>query len=114
SAMGGMPWQRLVAITRLSESQDAAATPRAVLVRTVGLDFFEVLGIELLAGRTFSPERGDDEVPVPGETPAPRNVVVDRAFAEQFFAGPEEAVGSLLYYPADMGGGAVQIVGVVE
>src|SRR5690606_29543335 len=60
SAIGGMPWQRLVALTRLSESPDAAATARAVLVRTVGLDFFEVLGMELAAGRTYSRERGDD------------------------------------------------------
>src|SRR5690606_26560975 len=119
SAIGGMPWQRLVALTRLSESPDAAATARAVLVRTVGLDFFEVLGMELAAGRTYSRERGDDEdfaaaAAAEGEAPSPRNVVVDRAFAEQFFGGPEEAVGSLVYYPPNMGGGAVRIVGVVE
>ena len=117
SAIGGMPWQRLVALTRLSESQDPAATPRAVLVRTVGYDFFETVGIELLAGRTYSPERGDDARPAApssnGEA-APSNIVVDRAFAEQFFASPADAVGRLVYYPPDMSGGAARIIGVVE
>src|SRR5690606_25196392 len=65
SELGGMPWQRLVALTRLSESPDPSAAPRAVLVRTVGYGFFETLGIELLAGRTYSPERGDDVQPAP-------------------------------------------------
>src|SRR5690606_24576649 len=117
--LGGMPWQRLVALTRLSESLDGAATPRAVLTRPVGFDFFEVLGVELLAGRTFDPERGDDrrfgEPPQDGEAP-PANVVVDRALAEEFFGTPEEAVDRLLYYPPDILGPrrAVRIIGVVE
>src|SRR5690606_41419645 len=84
--------------------------------RTVGCGFCGTLGIELLAGRTYSPERGDDVQPAPspnGEA-EPSNVVVDRAFAEQFFASPADAVGRLVYYPPGMGGGAARIIGVVE
>src|SRR5690606_35278646 len=98
-------WQRLVLLTRLSDSPDPAAAPRAVITRPVGFDFFDVLGIELLAGRTYSPERDDDAriaaSPQDGEAP-PANVVVDRALAEQCFGTPDEAVGGLLYFPADM------------
>ena len=117
--MGGLPWQRLVAVTTLSDSLDAA--PRPVLTREVGYDFFSVMQIDLLAGREFSADRGDGAPPVEplrdGAPAHPRSVVVDRAFVEEFGLGsPAEAVGRLVYYPPDMLGPqtAVRIVGVVD
>jgi putative ABC transport system permease protein len=117
---GGLPWQRLVAITFLRAEPDESARLHRVLVRSVGYDFFAVLGIELLAGRVFDAARGDDARREPQVADAPRTptpIVVDRTFVEQFGLGsPEEAIGRSIYSLSAAGEGAVpqQIVGVVE
>jgi putative ABC transport system permease protein len=110
-----MPWQRLVAISFVSASAEATTERSRVLVRTVGRDFFEVLGIELLAGRAFDPNR--DTIPPGPRGSAPPPGIVDRAFVEQFGLGsPAEAVGRLVYFPGPAGGAGrpTEIVGVVE
>jgi putative ABC transport system permease protein len=108
-----MPWQRLVAISLVSMSPDAAAERTRVLVRTVGVDFFDVLGIDLLAGRGFSVELGDTAPQQSGEA----RVVVDRAFVEQLGLGsPADAVGRVIYTPGfgSQPGRPETIIGVVE
>jgi putative ABC transport system permease protein len=112
-----VPWTRLVPITFLGMSPEAAAERKRVLVRTVGRDFFRVLDIDLLAGRVLDEDLGDADAQGPlGGTSG--RVVVDRAFVEQFGLGsPAEAVGRLLYAPAFAGPNAAkpsEIVGVVD
>ncbi|HZF30338.1 MAG TPA: ABC transporter permease [Gammaproteobacteria bacterium] len=110
-----LPWTRLVAISLVAASPDAAAERKRVLVKTVGLGFFEVLGIELLAGRVYGAEL-DDDAGGPGSANAGR-AVVDRAFVEQFgFGSPAEAIGRVFYQPG-FGGTTSRpttIIGVVE
>lgn len=110
-----LPWTRLVAISLVAASPEAAAERTRVLVKTVGFDFFEVLGIEVLAGRVYSAALGDAE-PGPASASAHR-AVVDRAFVEQFGLGsPAEAIGREFYQPG-FGGTAsspTTIIGVVE
>ena len=117
--MAGLPWQRLVAVAFVSDSPQAP--PRRVLTRDVGFDFFEVMGMELLAGRTFSRARGEDraavEAAAPGAQAAPEPIVVDRAFVEELgFGSPAEAIDRLVYRassgPVDTP--PLRIVGVVE
>ncbi|HEX6993368.1 MAG TPA: ABC transporter permease [Gammaproteobacteria bacterium] len=109
SEFGGLPWQRLVAVTFLSAAPEQP--PRRVLTRSVGYGFFDVMGIDLLAGRVFEPERNDAAARAEGRATVP--IVVDRAFAREFGAAtPAEAVGMLVY-----GRGTsppLEIVGVVE
>ncbi|HEX6998579.1 MAG TPA: FtsX-like permease family protein [Gammaproteobacteria bacterium] len=119
--MAGLPWQRLVAVAFVTDSPEAAV-PRRVLTRPVGFDFFDVMGMELLAGRTFSRARGEDrpdaETATPGAADVPRPVVVDRAFVEEFgFGSPADAIDRLIYYAGGGPGGRpppLRIVGVVE
>jgi putative ABC transport system permease protein len=112
-----MPWTRLVAITFLGVSPDAAAERKRVLVRTVGPGFFRVLDVDVLAGRVLDEDLGDADVqgPLAG---ASGRVVVDRAFVERLGLGsPAEAVGRLLYGPPFAGPNAAkpsEIVGVVD
>lgn len=64
--------------------------------------FFEVAGIPLLAGRSFTGADRADAPPV---------VIVDRPFAERFFPG-EDPVGRVVRYPW-RGAPDMEIVGVV-
>ena len=67
----------------------------------VGTDYFENMGIELLAGRHFSPDFPSD----PQEA-----AIINRATVEYLSWGtPEEAVGKTV----DLGGGPRAVVGVV-
>lgn len=123
AAAGGLPWQRLVAVTFLRGTPDDSAPVRRVLVRSVDYDFFRVLDIPLVAGRVFDPARGEDARPVipigRGTDPAagPSSIVVDRAFVDQFgFGSPDNAIGGIVYRPGagDAAAAPHQIIGVVE
>jgi putative ABC transport system permease protein len=132
------PWVNLSA-GPISRSPDQNAPARIVIGHGVGLDFFAVFDIDVLAGRVFAREYGDDLRVAPkaeaaGSAPPPASsepdaapeppqlIVVDRAFVETFgFASPEEAVNQLVYTPqlqpaasGGKGAQASQIVGVVE
>jgi putative ABC transport system permease protein len=107
----GLPWQRLVAISFVGVSPDPATERKRVLMRAVGPDFFKVLDIDLLAGRTF---RDDDAQPGPRTASTPARVIVDRAFVEQFHLGsPAGAIDRLVYFPGAGAGAPTQTVGVV-
>ncbi|HVS66445.1 MAG TPA: ADOP family duplicated permease [Thermoanaerobaculia bacterium] len=82
----------------------------------VGPGYFETIELPLLAGRTFGP--GDYDVAFDGafdgafddDRDAARAVVVNRTFADTYFAG-REPIGSMLGVPGSEAG--AQIVGVV-
>src|SRR5260370_41320699 len=67
------------------EGQEPTQSGRGVLVRTtsVGLGFFETLGIPILSGRDFSEAESET---------APKTIVVNAAMASQFWPG-QDATG---------------------
>ena len=79
---------------------------REVSVKPVGPGWFETMGIERLAGRTFEP--GDDVGPE-------RVVLINETFARQHFAG-QDPIGQRLELNVELGYGtaAGRIVGVVR
>jgi putative ABC transport system permease protein len=136
------PWEGLL-ITGVKTSPDPASPQRTTMIREVGLDFFAVFNVPLLAGRVFDADHAEDVSPParpgivagpglnsgprgpgagaqPGADPQrPQNVVVDRSFVEELGLGtPEEAVDKLVYRPAPPNAPAqpppLRIIGVVE
>jgi putative ABC transport system permease protein len=78
----------------------------ATEIRTIGLDYFKTIGIPLIKGRDFT-ERDDQK--------APAVIIVNEAFAKQFFPG-EEVLGKHIKpgISADDGESPMrEIVGVV-
>lgn len=71
-------------------------------IRSVSKDYFSVLEIPLLAGRTFNDTDTSD---------SPRVVIINQKLAEAAWPG-EQAVGNVLQLPGWMGGN-VRVVGVV-
>ena len=116
------PWVNLSG-TLLSSTADQNAPTKVVATEAVGLDFFPVFGIGLVAGRTFDRDHGDEKRSEPrpdgaGADSGPREpqpIVVDRDFVKEFgFASPEAAVDQLVYSPGSGPAQPLQIVGVVE
>ena len=71
-------------------------------IRSVGVDYFQTLGIRLLHGRSFEP---------PDDASRPRVVVVDRTLAENHWPN-EEAVGRRIRYAGREPW--FEVIGVVE
>jgi putative ABC transport system permease protein len=108
----------------LSPSPEPSAAPMSVSYSIVDLDFFETVGIPLLAGRSFERERASDLANVsawhandPAATPD-YNIVVDRLTLQRMGLGdPDAAIGKVIYRPAASGGSPplrLHIIGVVE
>ena len=52
-------------------------------ISTISPDYFRVMGMPILRGRSFGPEDP------PGEKGHPRSIVIDESFAEKYFAGKD-------------------------
>jgi putative ABC transport system permease protein len=116
TGMSVPPWSQQIGTTVFKRSPDPSAALQSTLVYSVGFDFFGTFEIPVLAGRVFDESR--PPVFAPGQ---PREIVIDRALAEQLgFASPKEAVDQPLYPPnfsqsADAPQTApIVIIGVVE
>ncbi|HEX5047930.1 MAG TPA: FtsX-like permease family protein [Gammaproteobacteria bacterium] len=115
------PWET-PPITLFASSADPTSAQRAVALRFVGFDFFDVFGVPLVAGRVFDHEHAEDDPRAsPTGEPPPANIVVDRTFVTAFGLGtPEEAVGKVVYRPLPAAARlvgpppALRIIGVVE
>jgi putative ABC transport system permease protein len=97
------------------------------VVRQVGLDFFDVFGVPLIAGRLFDRDHAEDVQPPPGVPQSvdalPQNIVVDRSLTEALgYRTPQDAVDKLIYRSPPVVAAAVapprlppmRIIGVVE
>jgi putative ABC transport system permease protein len=79
--------------------------------------YFDVLGVPVVAGRVFAPDRSDDELPRTSEEWAarrgsPPSIVLDRVAARTLgWPEPAAALGELVYGP---GGAPHAVVGIVE
>jgi putative ABC transport system permease protein len=118
--MAAAPWVNLSG-TLMSRTPEQGAPTRLVIGQAVGFDFFSVFDIQLIAGRAFSREHGDEpRAPLPDTPPdskvsTPTPIVVDSGFVEELgFASPEAAVDELVYAPGSNPPIASQIIGVVE
>jgi len=117
------PWEFLM-MTTVSQSPDPTSPQRGVKVQQVGLDFFDVFNVPLLAGRVFDRDHAEDAPPpaAPGPPSAdrqPESIVIDRQLATTLgFATPEQAVGQLVYRPVppslQIKPPPMHIIGVVE
>src|SRR4029078_5187412 len=71
------PWGDSLRLTALNDSSDPASAQRPVMVRSVGADFLEVFGIQLLAGRMLGGEHSEDlQALDPGTRQQTHNIVL--------------------------------------
>jgi predicted permease len=86
------------------EGREVAPGGRGILtdVNTIGLGYFETLGIPLLKGRDFAPTDREN---------TPRVAVINEAMARRFWPG-EEAIGKRFRFHGDQA--PIEIVGVVR
>lgn len=106
----------------IGRTQDPDDVKLRVPWRAAYFDYFDTMGIKLLAGRSFSRGRADDIGPPASRlsqpsiqrlAPRPHNIVVDAAFAARMNWTPQEAVGKVLF-AKDPVVTPVTIIGVVE
>jgi putative ABC transport system permease protein len=123
------PWESLL-ITEVTASPDPSSPHHSPVVRQVGLDFFDVFNVPLIAGRVFDRDHAEDVQPPAGaprpqgsEASLPQNIVVDRSLVEALgFRTPQDAVDKLIYRPpppvalaaAPPAQPPMRIIGVVE
>jgi putative ABC transport system permease protein len=115
SSIGAPPWQSGGSHVRLTRSPDASATRDDTILNHIGPDFFNTIGLKVLAGRALDRDRGDQwpsrDTPV---TELP--IAVDRALTTALgWTNPNDAVNKLVYAtnwgPASV---SFRIVSVVE
>ena len=97
----------------LSKPGDPTHQNLAVQMANVGDAFFDVMGIQPIAGRVFSPEFSDTTGPAAKGEVHPGTLIISKSAVRYLgFKSPEDAVGSivsgLLFGPADH-----KIIGVV-
>lgn len=112
TALDGAPGRLFAPSSQVAADADPIARRWNVISPIVDYDFFETVGIRLVAGRTFDREQADD-------LGARSNVVIDRALAAQYgWAVPQDAIGQTIYVPASAAKSYAisprRVIGVVE
>jgi putative ABC transport system permease protein len=96
-----IPWELSSEAIALWRAPDTSAPFVALNRIAVGYDYFDVMKIPLIAGRTFSPEYASDLYPVPEEIPSargPYSVVIDEDTAARLgWQVPEQALGEVIH-----------------
>lgn len=118
TAMSDAPWGvRIGSERRLARLPKEGSVQVKTEDRPVGYDFFDVMSVPVLAGRTFSWDRADDLMPSTREEFAahrgqPLTIVLDRTATRALgWSDPRDAVGATLESPNMP---AFQVIGVVE
>jgi putative ABC transport system permease protein len=121
TSTGMRPWSYGGAGLEYARSADDSAARVNLQNHFVSYDYFETMGVALLAGRELTRERPMDRWDFDQEkqefaTPAEVNTVIDRAAAEALgWSEPALAVGELIYHRlVGQGIQPARIVGVVE
>ena len=115
SSIGSAPWHSGGSHLTIGNSPDANARRGDTIMNQVGPDFFNTIGLKMLAGRGLDRDRGD--VWEPAEMAKKEtSIVVGRSLARDLgWQDPNEAVNELAYIvnwgPAPL---PLRIVGVVE
>jgi putative ABC transport system permease protein len=105
------PWTEPRFVLPFRSAPDPSAKQSSALLYLVGEDFFETLGIRLVAGRTFDAASASDIAAVGGPPTGTQSVIVSRALADELGASPEELIGGRIYNPA---GFPFDVIGVAE
>ncbi len=79
----------------------------AIMIRrnTVDAGYIEMMGIKLIAGRSFSSNR---------ESESKGKVILNRSSAKKFGLDPDKAIGQPLYFDFDGKKSTFEIIGVIE
>lgn len=114
SSTSTLPWGLCCWVFVVGHSPEAAAKAVQAAGNEVGSDYFNTVGIKLLAGRTFR-EASEDEVTEADWGRRPFNVVIDRKLSEQLgYKSPAAAIGATIYRPTYTPVLTLRIIGVVE
>jgi putative ABC transport system permease protein len=120
SATDAEPWGNTCCqVLNLTRSPDPTQPQIQAAANHVGYDYFETMGLKLVAGRALSRARGD-EITFSDDTFNGRRVLdvaVEQRLASRLgWANPADAVGKTIRRPALWGGvpETLRIVGVVE
>jgi putative ABC transport system permease protein len=103
------PWVMIAGSYAVGTSPDEATRIMHTVTSPINLDFFDTLGMNVLAGRVF------DRASAQGSTAGMDSVVLSRALAREAGWTPDKAVGKTLYHHLD--GRApvpLKVIGVVE
>ena len=126
SAVGAIdfvPWSTSFSFADLANGPESSAALVNASKEIVDARFFGTMGIRLVAGRGFDPERAADSADVDAwrseSGPADYNVVIDRAMVRRMdLESPDEAIGKIIYRPLSQTGGKppqrLHVIGVVE
>lgn len=120
SGAGTVPWSSGGWHYAVQRTADANAVQTMTLANQVGYEFFETLGLTVLAGRTFDEHHNDQFFDRNSPDPGSRvpNVVIDRALARQLgWSNPADAVDQLIHDPPNNEmpmRRAIRVIGVVE
>ena len=116
-----IPWTTGYATMQLVRSRDPEADGPQAFLKWVGHDYFETLGLGVLAGRTFERSRETTPTPLFAGSAEPLPVIVDLDYAESLgFETPTAAIDQVVYVPERMTqmwrqpAQAMRIIGVVE
>jgi putative ABC transport system permease protein len=100
TAVRNSPWVVIAGASGLRNSPELSARNVLAAQVVVNHDFFDALGIRVLAGRVFDRQHGEDDSARGGDRDTARveSVVVDQAFAlENGWTEPAQAVGKTLF-----------------
>jgi putative ABC transport system permease protein len=118
TSVGAIPWSSEIGVATFRRTEDRSASNQLTYQNSIAHDFFATMQTPVLAGRVFDRDHGEDTFPQGDDPARQRNIVVDRAFAEQLgFASPEAAVDQVIYMPSFDEDGPVlpvRLIGVVE
>ncbi len=120
SATSQSPWSPGVGLAPIGRTPDESIVRVTAIMNTVDYDYFKTLGYEMLGGRAFDREHGEDVRPQGPPSGKPINVVIDASLADELgFSPPQSAVEKDIYFPSDAQrafGGVAQplhVIGVV-
>ena len=113
-----LPWELMMGGTAYSRSPDPAVESVFTQHRGISFNYFDAMGMEIVAGSPFSEEQQASLDAISGADQRLGSVILDQTAAEQFgWSNPADAVGQILYSPT----GAelerqfpLEVIGVVE
>jgi len=115
SSTGELPWGNCCWVFIVSHSANPAAKAVQSAGTRVGPDYFQTLGLRLLAGRTFRAASEDEVQPADFGSQRPLNVIIDRELAAQLgWTDPAAAIGATLYRQPYLPILSLRVIGVVE
>lgn len=119
TSMETLPWIENRARMGISTTPSGSSVEHTAFVYVVGQDFFGTLGIDLVQGRLFDPERTDDIAATQRGFVGIQNLVISRSLAERLGSSPvSPIIGETVYMPRSATGDAAErpynIIGVVE